>query len=125
MPVRQRSTLPTTSLSAASYVPMDVPTAEIFDPLLAPARDKGVWGGRGSGKSHFFAGLMIDDAMRHPGENGGEGLRAVCIREVQKDLNQSVKALIEAKLAQFGLGEAAGFKVYRDWFCVLGVGFFF
>jgi len=57
---------------------------------------------------------MIDDAMRHPGENGGEGLRAVCIREVQKDLNQSVKALIEAKLAHYALGEAQGFKVYRE-----------
>ena len=57
---------------------------------------------------------MIDDAMRHPGENGGEGLRAVCIREVQKDLAQSSKALIEAKLAQCKIGEADGFKVYRD-----------
>jgi len=57
---------------------------------------------------------MIDDAMRHPGENGGEGLRAVCIREVQKDLAQSSKALIEAKLAQCELGEAQGFKIYRD-----------
>ncbi len=52
--------------------------------------------------------------MAHPGENGGEGLRSVCIREVQRDLAQSSKALIEAKLAAFGLGEAQGFKVYRD-----------
>ena len=96
------------------YTPLHIPTARVFDPLLPPARDKGAWGGRGSGKSHFFAGLMIDDAMRHPGENGGEGLRAVCIREVQKDLAQSSKALIEAKLAQCELGEAQGFKIYRD-----------
>jgi len=96
------------------YTPLHIPTARVFDPLLAPARDKGAWGGRGSGKSHFFAGLMIEDAMAHPGENKGEGLRAVCIREVQKDLDQSVKALIEAKLAQCKLGEAQGFKVYRD-----------
>lgn len=60
--------------------------------------------------------------MAHRGENGGEGLRAVCIREVQKDLNQSVKALIEAKLAQFKLGEAKGFKVYRDRISVPGDG---
>ena len=89
-------------------------TAKPFKPLLEPARDKAAWGGRGSGKSHFFAGLLIEDALRHPGQNGGEGLRAVCIREVQKDLNQSVKALIEAKLAQLKLGEATGFKIYRD-----------
>jgi phage terminase large subunit len=33
---------------------------------------------------------------------------------VQKDLAQSSKALIEAKLADFGMGERDGFKVYRD-----------
>jgi phage terminase large subunit len=57
---------------------------------------------------------LIEDSLAHPGENGGEGLRSVCIREVQKDLAQSSKALIEAKLQAFGLGEADGFKVYRD-----------
>jgi phage terminase large subunit len=81
--------------------------------LLQPARYKGAWGGRGGAKSHFFAGLMIEDCLREPGETG-EGLRAVCIREVQKDLSQSSKLLIEDKLGQFGLGAADGFKVYRD-----------
>lgn len=41
-------------------------------------------------------------------------MRTVCIREVQKDLAQSSKALIEAKLRDFGLGEADGFKVFKD-----------
>jgi phage terminase large subunit len=41
-------------------------------------------------------------------------MRAVCIREVQKDLAQSSKALIEAKLTAHRLGEADGFKVFRD-----------
>lgn len=90
-----------------------IPTAEVFAPLLEPARDKGAWGGRGSGKSHFFAGLMIEDSLAEPGISG-EGLRSVCIREVQKDLAQSSKALIEAKLREFRLGEADGFKVFRD-----------
>lgn len=90
-----------------------IPTAEVFVPLLEPARDKGAWGGRGSGKSHFFAGLLIEDSLAEPGISG-EGLRSVCIREVQKDLAQSSKALIEAKLKEFRLGEADGFKVYRD-----------
>lgn len=94
---------------------LPIKTAKAFHPLLAPARDKAAWGGRGSGKSHFFAGLLIEDSMAHPGENGGEGLRSVCIRETQKDLAQSSKALIEAKLAAFGLlGERDGFKVYRE-----------
>ena len=90
-----------------------IDTAEVFEPLLAPAPYKGAWGGRGSGKSHFFAGMLIEDSLAEPGESG-EGLRAVCIREVQKDLAQSSKALIEAKLRDFGLGEAQGFKVFRD-----------
>ena len=91
-----------------------IDTAAVYEPLLAPARYKGAFGGRGSGKSHFFGGKLIEDALAEPGENGGAGLRSVCIREVQKDLAQSSKALIEAKLADFGLGERHGFKVYRD-----------
>lgn len=90
-----------------------VQTAEAFEPLLAPARYKGAHGGRGSGKSHFFGGLLIEDCLAEPG-NSGEGLRAVCIREVQKDLAQSSKALVEAKLKEHGLTEADGFKVFRD-----------
>lgn len=91
-----------------------IPTAKVFAPLLNPARDKVARGGRGSGKSHFFAGLAVEDALAEPGENGGEGLRMVCIREVQKDLAQSAKLLIEGKLAAFSLGEDDGFKVYED-----------
>jgi phage terminase large subunit len=90
-----------------------IETAEVFLPLLDPARYKGAYGGRGSGKSHFFAGLMVEDSLAEPG-NSGEGLRSVCIREVQKDLTQSAKLLIEDKLAAYGLGEADGFKIFRD-----------
>lgn len=93
---------------------LEIPTARVFLTLLEPARDKGAWGGRGSGKSHFFAGMMIEDSLAEPGNSAGEGLKSICIREVQKDLAQSSKALIEAKLASFRLGEADGFKVYRD-----------
>lgn len=92
---------------------LQIETAEVFLPLLEPARDKGAWGGRGSGKSHFFAGLLIEDSLAEPGISG-EGLRSVCIREVQKDLAQSSKALVEAKLKDYRLGDADGFRVYRD-----------
>lgn len=51
--------------------------------------------------------------MAEPGESGA-GLRAVCIREVQKDLAQSSKLLIESKLDAYRIGEADGFKVFRD-----------
>ena len=85
-----------------------IPTAGVFLPLLEPARYKGAWGGRGSGKSHFFAGLLVEDALRI------KGARIACIREVQKSLKQSAKKLIEDKLIAFGLGEAQGFKVFRE-----------
>lgn len=93
---------------------LSLPTARVFEPLLAYARYKGAWGGRASGKSHFFAEGIVEDSVAEPGENGGEGLRTVCIREVQRDLKQSSKLLLESKLRKFGIKEADGFKVYSD-----------
>lgn len=87
---------------------LEIPTAEVFEPLLAPSRYKGAHGGRGSGKSHFFAGLMIEDHLAE------KGMLSVCIREVQKTLADSSKRLLEGKLKDFRLGEADGFKVFRD-----------
>jgi phage terminase large subunit len=92
---------------------LSIPTAEVFEPLLAPSRYKGIWGGRGGAKSHFCADLLIDDALRFPSE-AQEGLRAICGREIQKSLKESAKYLIESKLSKFGLGEADGFRVYTD-----------
>jgi hypothetical protein len=73
---------------------------------LKPARYKGAHGGRGSGKSHFFAEQLVQDCLAEP------GMLAVCIREVQKTLAQSSKRLIEDKIAAFGMG--AHFRVYSD-----------
>ena len=80
----------------------------VFEPLLEPSRYKGAWGGRGSGKSHFFAELMIANALRYPGS------RMVCIREVQKTLRESSKRLLEDKLISMNLGEEQGFVVWAD-----------
>jgi phage terminase large subunit len=87
---------------------LKIPTARVFKPLLQPARYKGAHGGRGSGKSHFFADLLIEDSLSE------KGLRSVCIREVQKSLKDSAKRLIEDKLEEHRLGEADGFKVFRE-----------
>jgi phage terminase large subunit len=92
---------------------LNIPTAQVFEPLLQPARFKGAKGGRGSGKSHFFAELLIEECVDAPGV-WGEGMLAVCIREVQRTLADSSKRLLESKLAKFGLGEADGFKVWKD-----------
>jgi phage terminase large subunit len=80
-------------------------TARVFRPLLEEARYKGAWGGRGSGKSHFFAEMLIEDCLAE------RGMLAVCIREVQKALAQSSKRLIEAKIQELGLGQE--FKVFE------------
>ncbi|MBC6982468.1 PBSX family phage terminase large subunit [Caulobacter sp. 17J80-11] len=77
----------------------------VFRPLVGPARYKGAWGGRGSGKSHFFAELLIQRCLEGP-------TRALCVREVQVSLAQSVKRLIEDKIAAHGV--AGTFEVRRD-----------
>lgn len=92
---------------------LTIETAEVFEPLLVPSRYKAAYGGRGSGKSHFFAGKLVEDALAEPGESG-EGMRAVCIREIQKSLKDSAKRLVEDKIAEYGLGEADGFKIFRE-----------
>lgn len=87
---------------------LQIPTAKVFEPLLQPSRYKGAWGGRGSGKSHFFGEKLIDDSLYE------KGLLSVCIREVQKSLKDSAKRLLESKLAELRLGEADGFRIYKD-----------
>lgn len=72
-------------------------TPAVFEPLLAPARYKGAHGGRGSGKSHFMAEMLIEDCIREP-------ISAVCLREVQKSLKFSVKRLLEAKIESMNAG---------------------
>jgi phage terminase large subunit len=75
-----------------------IKTPEAFAPLLVASRYKGAWGGRGSGKSHFFAELLVE-------QNIMRRIDAVCIREVQRTLNQSVKKLIEGKIEALNVGD--------------------
>lgn len=77
---------------------MRIDYAPVFDPLLDPSRYKGAYGGRGSGKSQFFADLMIASAVRKP------GFRGLCCREVQKSLKESAKRLLEQKITAHKLG---------------------
>ena len=77
-------------------------TAPVFEPLLKPSRYKGAWGGRNSGKSHFFSELAIERCLLQ------YGARIVCVREVQKSLKDSVKLLLEDKIKSFGLGSKFG-----------------
>lgn len=77
---------------------IDIPLPSVFRPLLEPSRYKGIYGGRGGGKSHFFADQLIDNALTQ------EGLRVVCVREYQVSLEQSVKRLLEDKITEHGVG---------------------
>ena len=70
----------------------------VYDQFHKPSRYKAIYGGRGSGKSHFFAEAMVANAV------GAKGFRAVCVREVQKTLKESAKRLLEDKIRAMGLG---------------------
>ena len=78
--------------SAASGRVIDFPTARAFVPFLQPSRYKGAHGGRGSAKSHDRASALVKRCIERP------GTRWVCVREVQKSLEQSVKRLLEDKI---------------------------
>ena len=84
---------------------LSLDTPEVFEPLLQPARYRAAWGGRGSGKSHFFAELLVEESLRRR-------VDIVCLREVQKSLKFSVKKLIEAKIE--ALGVADYFEVQQE-----------
>jgi phage terminase large subunit len=75
-----------------------IQTPRAFKSLLKQSRYKGAFGGRGSGKSHFFAELLVERMLLSK-------TNAVCIREIQKSLNQSVKKLIEDKIEALGVGK--------------------
>ena len=54
----------------------------------------------------LHAGAIVEHCLLNP------GAKVVCIREVQKTLAQSAKALIEAKIQEFGVGSQ--FRVLYD-----------
>ena len=75
---------------------LNIKVAPVYRPLLRESRYKGVWGGRGSAKSHFFATLLIIRMVASKTD-------AVCIREIQGTLKDSVKRLIENKIVTIGV----------------------
>lgn len=85
---------------------LSIETPAVFEPFLYPHRTKGAHGGRGSGKSHFFAELLVERCILNP------GTRWACIREVQRSLDQSVKRLLEDKIESLGVGHLFNIKAY-------------
>lgn len=84
--------------SKISSSTLEIPTARVFRPLLKPSRYKGLYGGRGSAKSHFFAELTMERCIQR------QGTRIVCVREIQRTLKESVKRLVEDKIKAFNVG---------------------
>ena len=76
---------------------LEIKTPKWLVPLLEPARYKAAYGGRGSGKSHAFAEMVIESHVMDPMR------RTVCVREIQKSLAQSVKRLLEIKIEELGV----------------------
>src|ERR1700745_3320641 len=76
---------------------LQIDTAPVFEPLLYPARYKGARGSRGSAKSWFFAGLMIERQLMAKTD-------CVCLREVQKSLQFSAKKLLEETIVRMNAG---------------------
>jgi phage terminase large subunit len=75
---------------------------ESLPPKIRPlarsrARYKGLWGGRGSSKSHSLARLLVRRCRLKP------GTRWLCAREIQLSLAQSVKQLLDDVIKQYGL----------------------
>jgi len=90
---------------AEQVLRLEIETPRVFVPALQPSRYKAIHGGRGSGKSHFFAERLVERVAF-------EGISAVCIREYQKSLDQSVKRLLEFKIRALGL--QSYFKIYEN-----------
>jgi len=80
--------------------------ARVYLPLLQPARYKAAYGGRGGGKSQFFAEQLIIECLDFKSTLG------LCVRETQLSLKQSSKRLIEDKIRELGVGSE--FHVWQD-----------
>ena len=88
------------TLQSASSIPdpIEIEWPAAFEPLCYPKRYKAAYGGRGGAKSHFFAEQLVLKCY-------ASETRAVCIREIQKTLKESVRQLIIDKIEKLGFGQ--------------------
>jgi len=77
---------------------LQILTAPVFEPLLQTARYKGAYGGRGSGKSWFFAEMMIEAHIMGKTDS-------VCLREIQKALQFSAHKLLRETIKRLNAGD--------------------
>lgn len=82
--------------SSSQEIKLNIETAECFAPMFDDARYKGLSGGRGSAKSHFWGEYLIEESLLGH-------IRAACMREIQNSIKDSVKQLLEDKIRKFKL----------------------
>lgn len=81
------------------------PVPRAFVPLLQSKRFKGARGGRGGAKSHFVGRLSIEEMfVGHT--------RLACLRETQTSIKDSVKQLLEDKIAKMEFEDSETGKRY-------------
>lgn len=83
-------------MSAAAVIDLKLTLPEKLAPLYEPRRYKVMHGGRGGGKSHGVAQVLLDMAARKP-------LRVLCAREIQKSMRDSVHRLLRDYIVSLGL----------------------
>lgn len=86
----------------APQVPLQIPAKLL--PILKPRRFKVLHGGRGGGKSHTVAQVLLMLAMQRK-------LRILCVRQVQKSLKESSMQVLKDYIERLGL--AAYFEVLQ------------
>ena len=69
-----------------------------FKEYLQSARFKVAYGGRGSGKTRFFVTMLVTNCLYY-------GWRIVCLREIQKSIEDSVMQEIIEEIGRRDLGE--------------------
>lgn len=75
---------------------LEISVPEILAPLYEPRRYKVMHGGRGGGKSHTVAQVLLEIGTR-------EQLRILCAREIQKSMRDSVHRLLKDYIVKLGL----------------------
>jgi phage terminase large subunit len=72
---------------------------QVYVPFFKKSRYKAAYSGRGAAKSYTFAEMLIQRHVDNP------GTRSVCIREVQRSLEESCKRLIEDRIVALGVSD--------------------
>jgi len=80
----------------SDVVSLDLTLPEKLEPLYQPKRYKVMHGGRGGGKSHGVAQVLLDLGARTQ-------LRILCAREIQKSMRDSVHRLLKDYIVKLGL----------------------